>query len=85
MPTARYKFVRDNGVEGFLRSNRPSTDALGAVSAWSHGATGRSHVVQIDEDDHLVVDLTWSEADRTAGPDLSDLCRRFGINRFQVQ
>ncbi len=85
MPTARYKFVRDVGVEGFLSRNRPSTDALSAVSHWSSGATGRSHVVQVDEDDRLIADLTWSEADQTAGPDLDNLCRGVGVVRSHVQ
>jgi len=85
MPTARYKFVRDNSMKGFLSGNRPSTDALGALSIWTSGAPGRSHAVQIDEDDNLVVDLTWGEIDHSAGADLEDSCRRFGVDRSHVQ
>lgn len=85
MATARYKFVRDTSTKGFLSSNRASTDALSAVSTWSSGATGRTYTVQIDEDDTLVVDLTWSETDRTAGADLDDSCRSVGVDRSHVQ
>jgi hypothetical protein len=86
MTTECYKFVRDTtSMKGSLSSNRPSTDALNAVSAWLSGATGRSYAVQIDEDDTLVVNLTWSEADRTAGTDLDYSCRSVGVDRSHVQ
>lgn len=85
MPTARYKFVRDTSIGGFLSGNRPSTDALGAVSNWTSRATGRSYAVLVDEDNNLVVDLTWSETDRAAGTELDDSCRRFGVDRSYVQ
>jgi len=80
MPTARYKFVRDTSVGGFLSQNRPSTDALGAVTKWESSASGRSHHVRVDEDDHLVADLTWGEMDRSAGTDLENACREFGVD-----
>ena len=85
MPTARYKFERDTSVKGFLSSNRASTDALGAVSTWSTSAAGRSYAVQIDEDDALVADLTWSETDLAAGTDLNNSCHSFGVDRTHVQ
>lgn len=86
MPTARYKFVRDDtSTTGFLSSNRASTDALRAVNIWSSAATDRSYAVQIDEDDTLVVDLTWSETDRAAGADLDDSCRSVGVDRSHMQ
>jgi hypothetical protein len=79
MPTARYKFVRDTSMEGFLSRNRASTDALGAMTLWSSGAAGRSYDVRVDEDDILVVDLTWIETDRTAGADLEQSSRSAGV------
>lgn len=86
MPTTRYKFVRDTtSMKGFLSSNRPSTDALSAVHAWSSSATGRSHIEKIVEDDTLVVDLTWSETDSKAGADLDAFCVSVGVDRSHVQ
>jgi len=84
MPTARYKFVRDTSMKGFLSSNRVSTDALNAMGTWSNAATGRSYAVQIDEDDTLVVDLTWNETDHVSGSDLDDACRNVGLDRSHV-
>lgn len=86
MPTARYKFVRDTtSMEGFVSNNRPSTDALRALSIWLDGAAGRFYDKRIDEDDVLVADLTWSEADHTAGVNLENSCRRFGADRSHVE
>lgn len=86
MPTARYRFIRDtSSITGFLSGNRASTDALRAMNIWSSRATGRSYAVQIDEDDTLVVDLTWSETDRSAGADLHDSSRSVGVDRSPVE
>lgn len=84
VPTARCKFARNSSVEGFLSSNRPSTDALNAVSTWETGASGRSYTVEVDKDDFLLLDLTWSDTDSLAGTDLDGACRRCGVERFYV-
>lgn len=84
MPAARYKFARNSTVEGFLSSNRPSTDALSAVSTWKTGASGRSYAVEVDKDDLLVLNLTWSDSDSLAGADLDGACRRYGVERSYV-
>ncbi len=85
MLTARYKFIRDNtSREGFVSDNRPSTDALRALSIWSDGAAGRSYNRHIDEDDVPVADFRSSETDHTAGPDLDGSCRRFEVDRSHV-
>jgi len=85
MPIACYRLARGNSIEGFLSSNRPSTDALSAVSVWSNSQSERSHTVRVDEDELLVVELSWSEADASAGSDLDEACRRFGVSRSYVQ
>lgn len=85
MPIACYRLVRADSVEGFLSSNSPSTDALSAVSVWSNSQSARSHTVRIDEDELLVVELSWDEADASAGSDLDEACRRFGVSRSYVQ
>jgi hypothetical protein len=85
MPAARYKFVRDVGIEGFVSSNRPSTDALNAVITWSRGHASRSYAPKTSENEILVVDLTWSDGDGAAAADLDQSCRRFGVDRSLVQ
>ena len=81
---ACYSLVRSNSIEGFLSSNRPSTDALNAVGDWSNSQPERSHTVRVVEDKLLVVELSWSEADDSAGSDLDEACRKFGVDRSKV-
>lgn len=86
MPIVRYKFVRkNNSVEGFASRNRPSTDALNVINIWSNAQPQRSFNILVDEDEQLVADLTWSETDPSAGPNLDDTCYKFGIERSYVQ
>jgi hypothetical protein len=86
MPSGRYKFVRkNNSVEGFVSRNRPSTDALGAVTIWSNAHPQRSFNILIDEDEQFVADLTWSESDPSAGASLDNACDKFGIERSYVK
>lgn len=85
MPSGRYKFVRSNNVKGFLSSNRPSTDALNAVSIWSSAQPQRSYDTVVDEDEQLLADLSWGESDDSAGQDLEENCRKFGVEHSFVQ
>jgi hypothetical protein len=86
MPTARYKFVRNTNMAGFQSRNRASTDALKAIQTWSSASSGRSAEEPIvDEADTLVVDLTWSETDGAAGPDLDVACDNVGVARSHVR
>jgi len=85
MASGRYKFVRDGkNVTGFLSANRASTDALGALGAWSGAQSDRGYTVVIDEDEQLLADLSWSEVDSSAGPDLDCECFKFGLSRIYV-
>ena len=85
MPTARYKFSRDTtSMRGFQRGNRASTDAINALSEWSNAVVSRSCEVQFEEDETLIADIMWNEADCTAGKNLDYLCRRFGVTRSRV-
>lgn len=84
MPAARYMFVRDTSIEGFVSSNRPSTDALNAVITWSRGHASRSYAPKTNENDILIVDLTWSDGDSAATADLDQSSRRFGVDRSIV-
>ena len=84
MPIACYRLVRGNSIEGFMSSNRPSTDALKAVSDWCNGRSERIYTVRVDEDELLVVELSWSEADASAGSDLDKACHTFGVDRSYV-
>lgn len=84
MPTARYRFTRNTSVNGFLSRNRASTDAHGALNDWSNDASGRAYTVIGDNDDTLLVDLTWGEGDLAAAADLDTACRRLGLDRSHV-
>jgi hypothetical protein len=87
-----YEFTRSDGVDGFMKTNRSSTDAKGLVETWEQGAPGRKAEVLFDEDsqtgnmrDKLVARLTTSEADIDANPGaLDDLCSQFGLSRQVV-
>jgi hypothetical protein len=81
----RYRFVRDlESTNGFLSRARPSTDAVNALQTWTNGYAGRSYRV-ISDNNELVAELTWPEADRVAGPELEDSCRQFGVERLYVE
>lgn len=85
MSIGRYRFTRDGrNIAGLMSGNRASTDALGALSLWSSAQQGRDYVVVADEDEQLVADLSWSEADSSAGPDLDSACLKLGVNRSYV-
>ena len=86
MPSGRYKFIRKtDSIEGLVSRNRASTDALNAVNIWSNAQPKRSFVILVDEDEQLLADLSWSEADTTAGLSLDDACDKSGIERSYVQ
>jgi hypothetical protein len=81
MPNAQYRFTRKDGIEGFLSKNRPSTDALGALHMWREGRAEREFTVQVDEDEQLVAELSWNEADGSAGQELDAACGKLGVTR----
>lgn len=86
MPSARYRFVRDNNnVAGKMSSQRPSTDAINALGTWAHALPGRSFAEVWDDDESVVADLTWNSADQDAGPSLESACIRVGIERAHVE
>lgn len=82
MNRVRYRFVRkDKSINGFLSSNTPSTDALKALGKWSNAHPQRGYTKLVDEEEQLLVELSWSESDDSAGPDLDEFCNEFGVNR----
>ena len=86
MPIGHYSFVRSNSsIKGFLSPNRPSTDAISALENWSNNQSQRSYTVLVDEDERLVAELSWNESDASAGSDLEEACRRFGVDRSYEQ
>lgn len=86
MATCRYRFGRDKrNVTGFMSRNRASTDALSALSQWSSAQAGREHMLMVDEDEQVVVDLSWNDVDFSAGSDLDAACLRFGVSRTHVE
>ena len=86
MPNARYKFVRkSNSIEGFFSTNRVSTDARNVLQSWEYGKPERSYNIIDDEDEQILVDLSWSETDISAGLDLENASNKLGIERSYVQ
>lgn len=67
--SAKYRFVRAEGVAGFMSRNRVSTDALNALEQWRAKRPGRRYeVVGPDgEDDQLVAQLSLEDTDQDAG------------------
>ncbi len=85
MPKARYRFVRlQKTVAGWASNQRPSTDAINALLAWSQSVPGRSYVEVADDDASLIADLAWDERDTEAGAALEDACSRVGVVRSHV-
>jgi hypothetical protein len=74
------------GIKGFMSSQRATTDALNALSQWKGGDPGRSHRSVSDEDaeDMLIVELTTSSDDDSAGLDLDAACIKHGLKRTRV-
>lgn len=82
MPNGRYIFSRtNNSIEGFFSTNTASTDALNALLTWSNIRVERRYEVITDEDKLLTTNLSWDATDLTAGQDLDDACRKFGVDR----
>lgn len=84
MASAKYKFERDNGPSGFLRTERASTDALSALSKWKVGHEGRDYEESKDEEELLVATLSWSEVDESVGRDLDTACQKYGVSRTYI-
>lgn len=84
--TATYRFTRNGtSTAGFMSSQRASTDAMTVVRSWEIRGAGRSIEVVEDEDDYLVVRMTFEDADLdSAAADLESLCIEKGIEREPV-
>lgn len=82
MTNGRYSFARrSKSIEGFFSTNTASTDAINALLTWSNIRVERRYDVITDEDEFLTVNLFWNATDLTAGQDLDDACRKFGVDR----
>ncbi len=68
-------------MEGFQSSNRPSTDALNAISDWTNKDPDRSYETLEDDDDQILIELNWNQSDNCAAPDLDSACNKFGVTR----
>lgn len=81
----KWTFERDTrSSAGFLSRNRASTDALSALSRWEAQRLGRSHDIERDGDDEIVVSLSCDASDASAGADLDALCLSVGVCRRQT-
>ncbi len=86
MPSGRYRFVRDNkNVAGKMSSQRASTDAINGLGAWAHAVPGRSFTEVYDDDESLVANLIWKDADHDAGPGLEGACLQVGVERLHLE
>lgn len=85
MIKAKYRFDRPaNSGLGIASSNRPSTDAVGALHQWSHARSGRTYELLADEDEYLDAELVCDPLDGEAGPQLDALCEKYGVRRQQI-
>jgi hypothetical protein len=83
MPSALYKFTRERTAG--MRTNRPSTDAIGALHQWESRGGGRRYSVDEDEDEHLIARLEWSASDGSAGDDLNAATAHFRVERSYLE
>lgn len=80
--SAKYRFERiSNSLAGFGSKNRPSTDAIGALQRWRAINIERSFTILVDEDEFIEAELTWDDADTSAGALLDDFCFKKGVER----
>jgi hypothetical protein len=88
VPSVNYKFVRKvNSITAFLSRNRPSTDALNALCDWKKAYPQRSftHSENQDDDEQLLVQLSWIQSDIAARSSLEDACNKFGVECVCLQ
>jgi DNA processing protein len=84
-----FKFTRALGMDGILRTNRASTDALSVLETWKHQVASRDfHVLEDtdaqddDQPDYLVARLRTGKSDEgTSRTALDELGRQFGVSR----
>jgi hypothetical protein len=81
--TSNWRFERAEGVAGFMRTQRVSTDALNALHAWAALDTRRSFTVLegYEADDFMAAALTTALADANAGVSLDRLSFEHGVSR----
>jgi hypothetical protein len=92
MITATYKFTRSGDIDGFLKTNRASTDALGVLATWKGNSPSRYFEVVEDSDaqgdapDFLVAKMSTAEADvDDSRRELDKLGFQFGVQRTAVE
>jgi hypothetical protein len=79
---AKYRFQRpENPIAAWGRRNRASTDAMGALIQWRGDGRRREFVVDVDEDDYLIAELTCESGDESAGAQLDSFCSAHGVER----
>jgi hypothetical protein len=54
----KYKFTRCKSINGFLKFNRASTDALSVLSTWEIRNKDWSYKILTDQDYQLTAELT---------------------------
>lgn len=83
MAKAKYIFSRDNqNRRGITSAQEPATDANSALSHWQGEVDDGRHYDPVTEYDvSLTAELSWSDGDTRAGPDLDDSCTKFGVQR----
>src|SRR5437016_7049250 len=80
--TTILRFTRsERGIAGLLSKNRPSTDAVTALSRWVGDGARRAFDVIDDQDDYLVAELRIEKGNEgSAGLHLEALCGQFGLD-----
>jgi hypothetical protein len=84
MTSATYTFNRaHHDLAAFFSDRQPSTDARNALADWANNGDGRSYdvVADVDSDDELIAELSFSEKDDKASRELDNACTTHGIER----
>lgn len=83
MPKVKYIFSRDKqNPRGITSAQEPATDAASALSHWQGAVDhGRNYDPVTEDDVSLTAELSWSDGDTRAGPNLDDWCTKFGVQR----
>lgn len=85
MIKAKYRFERlTNSAIGFGRTNRPSTDASGALHRWATAQPGRAYTKLVDDDQILEAEIICDPSDVHAGAHLDMLCAEHGVQRQPI-
>ena len=81
MPKGIYRFEAATLPARLLSQNRPSTDALNAISKWAGNGKAREFGVLTDNDEFIRALLAWDDRDTISGEQLERYCAGYGVKK----